>query len=86
MNDDSKVRLETEMLRRLKKVINSKNTRLTVGSVRCDSTEPWDCKEVTGRIYLENYEESYSMEFKLRNRISVEALRNAEIEFKVGDL
>lgn len=73
--------LAMELLRRLKRVVNSKNVRLAVGHV--EKVEgAWNSIHLKGSLYvstLDHKSGSYSMDFYFNARVPDEVLKAAEI-------
>lgn len=69
-----------ELMRRLKRVVNSKLSRMNVRVYQCGYVGHWENLEITGSATLSNFEEHYSFDFQLRNKIAREFLESCDLE------
>ncbi len=72
--------IETELLRRLKKLVNSKRLRMSVTIEESGYVGHWKCLEVSGRASVNVHEDTFYFDFKFRNNNAAEFLENSKLD------
>lgn len=82
MSDEEKFAdiVHEELFRRLKSMVNSKRSRLTIRVMSTEIKQPWSSLEVTGRASLIGFESHISFDFTLRNSEARDFLRASKLE------
>lgn len=72
--------IHAEIMKRLKKTVNSKKARLSVRLYGAGFIGQWQNLEITGRAVLSGFEEHWSFDFTFRNCEAASILDNCKLE------
>lgn len=70
-----------ELFRRIKSLVNSKRSNLTIRLMSAEVTQPWSCLQVKGHAYLSGFETTIGFDFMLRNNEAREFLKASKLEW-----
>ena len=72
--------IHAELLKRLKKTVNSKRSRMSVSLHSAEFVGQWQSLEIKGHAYLTGWEDTWAFDFVFRNNQAYDLLKACKLQ------